>query len=173
MGLNSLAPLLHAADATSEAAGRFAAVLAVALVALVFGLVLARYGFGIGSVAAQEAVLWLHASLFLLGLAYALRHDAHVRVDVFSQRLPAGARAWVEFGAGLLFLLPFCVFMVVISWDYVGASWAAREGSRDPGGLPAWYLLKSLIPLSAALLALQGLAHTRRALQRALARGAE
>lgn len=173
MGLSFLAPLQRAADATSEAAGRFAAVLAVALVALAFGLVLARYGFGIGSVAAQEAVLWLHASLFLLGLAYALRHGTHVRVDVFSQRWPAGTRAWVEFGAGLLFLLPFCVFMAAISWDYVGASWAAREGSRDPGGLPAWYLLKSLIPLSAALLALQGLAHTLRALQRALARGAE
>ena len=172
MGLSALAPLQRAADAASEVAGRIAAVLVVILVGLVFALVLARYGLGIGSVAVQEAVLWLHASIFLLGLSYALRHDAHVRVDVFSQRWSAGTRAWVGFGAGLLLLLPFCVFMVVISWDYVGASWAAREGSRDPGGLPGWYLLKSLLPLSAALLALQGLAETLRALQRALARGA-
>lgn len=172
MGLRPLAALQGAADAASEIAGRLAAGFAVLLVAGVFALVLARYGLGIGSVAAQEAVLWLHASIFLLGLAYALRHDAHVRVDVFSQRWSARTRAWVEFGAGLLLLLPFCVFMAVISWDYVGASWAAREGSRDPGGLPGWYLLKSLLPLSAALLGLQGLAGTLRALQRALAREA-
>lgn len=172
MGLSALAPLQRAADAASEAAGRFAAVLAVVLVVLVFALVLARYGLGIGSVAVQEAVLWLHATIFLLGMAYALRHDAHVRVDVFSQRWSAATRAWVEFAALLLLLLPFCLFMIVISWEYVAASWATHEGSRDPGGLPGWYLLKSLLPLSAALLVLQGLAETLRALQRALSRGA-
>ena len=171
MGLSRLAPALRWADAASEAAGRLAAVLAIALVALAFGLVLARYAFGVGSVAAQEAVLWLHAAIFLLGLAYALRHDAHVRVDVFSQRWPAHRRAWVEFAAGLCLLLPFCVFVVAMSWDYVGASWAAREGSRDPGGLPGWYLLKSLLPLSALLLLVQGLAETLRALGRATAGG--
>lgn len=172
MGLKALAPIERAADALSDIAGRIAAVMAVAVVALVFGLVVARYGFGTGSVAAQEAVLWLHATIFLLGLAYALRHDAHVRVDVFSQRWSARTRAWVEFGAGLGLLLPFCAFMVIISWDYVAASWAANESSRDPGGLPGWYLLKSLMPLAAALLALQGLAGTLRALRRALADGA-
>jgi TRAP-type mannitol/chloroaromatic compound transport system permease small subunit len=169
--LSRLSPALRAVDALSEASGRFAGLLAIALVALVFGLVLARYAFSAGSVAAQETVLWLHAAIFLLGLAYALRHGAHVKVDVFSQRWPAPTRAWVDFGAGALLLLPFCVFIVMMSWDYVGASWSAREGSRDPGGLPAWYLLKALLPLSAVLLLLQGLAETIRALQRALARG--
>ena len=81
MGLT--APALRWVDALSELAGRLAALMALALVALVFGLVVARYGLGVGSVAAQEAVLWLHASIFLLGLSYALRHGAHVRVDVF------------------------------------------------------------------------------------------
>jgi TRAP-type mannitol/chloroaromatic compound transport system permease small subunit len=155
------------ADAASDAAGRLAAVLSIALVALVFALVVARYGAGVGSVAAQEAVLWLHAALFLLGLAYALRHDAHVRVDVFSQRWSPRTRAWVEFGAGLVLLLPFCAFIVAISVDYVASSWAVREGSRDPGGLPGWYLVKALVPLSAVLLALQGLAGTVRAFGRA------
>ena len=173
MGLSRLAPTLRAIDALSETTGRFAGLLAIALVALVFGLVLARYAFSAGSVAAQEAVLWLHAAIFLLGLAYALRHAAHVRVDVFSQRWPERTRAWVEFGAGIVLLLPFCTFIVMMSWDYVGASWSVREGSRDPGGLPGWYLLKALLPLSAALLFLQGLAETLRALQRALARGGE
>ncbi len=167
MGLTPRA--LAWADAISDTAGRVAAVLAVALVALVFGLVVARYGAGAGSVAAQEAVLWLHSSLFLLGLCYALRHDAHVSVDVFAQRWSPRTRARVEFACGLCLLLPFCVFIVAMSWDYVATSWALREGSRDPGGLPGWYLLKSLIPLSAALLFLQGLALTVRAFGRATA----
>jgi TRAP-type mannitol/chloroaromatic compound transport system permease small subunit len=169
MGLSRWEAPLRAIDALSEAAGRIAGVLAVALVALMFSLVLARYAFSAGSVAAQEAVLWLHASVFLLGLGYALRHDAHVRVDVFAQRWSARTRAWVEFGAALVLLLPLCAFMVLISLDYVAASWSAREGSRDPGGLPAWYLLKTLLPLSALLLMLQGLALAVRALRRALA----
>lgn len=163
MGLSRFAPLLRAVDALTEAAGRLAGVLAIALVALSFALVLARYALGVGSVAAQEAVLWLHAALFLLGLAYALRHGAHVRVDVFSQRWTPRTRARVELAGLVLLLMPFCVFMVAMSWDYVGASWSAREGSRDPGGLPGWYLLKSLLPLSAALLLLQALAETLRA----------
>ncbi len=167
MGLSRFAPLVRAADALTDAAGRFAALLAIALVALSFGLVGVRYALGLGSVAAQEGVLWLHAALFLLGLAYALRHGAHVRVDVFSQRWTPRTRAWVEFAGMVLLLLPFCVFMVAMSWDYVGASWSAREGSRDPGGLPGVYLLKSLLPLSAALLMLQAVAETLRALQRA------
>lgn len=169
MGLSRWDAPLRAVDAVSEAAGRVAGLLAVVLVALMFSLVLARYAFSAGSVAAQEGVLWLHASVFLLGLAYALRHDAHVRVDVFSQRWSSRTRAWVEFGGAMALLLPFCAFIVLISLDYVGASWSAREGSRDPGGLPAWYLLKTLLPLSALLLMLQGVALAVRALRRALA----
>ncbi len=169
MGLSRFAPLLRAVDTLTEAAGRLAGALAIALVALSFALVLARYALGVGSVAAQEAVLWLHSALFLLGLAYALRHGAHVRVDVFSQRWTPRTRARVELAGLVLLLLPFCVFMVAMSWDYVGASWAAREGSRDPGGLPGWYLLKSLLPLSAALLLMQALAETLRAARTALA----
>jgi TRAP-type mannitol/chloroaromatic compound transport system permease small subunit len=123
---------------------------------------------GAGSVAAQEAVLWLHGALFLLAMAYALRHDGHVRVDVFAQRLSPRARGWVEFAACLGLLLPFCVFMVASSWDFVGASWAMREGSNEAGGIPARYLLKTLIPIAAALLGLQGIALGLRALAAAL-----
>ncbi|KAA2284783.1 TRAP transporter small permease subunit [Arenimonas fontis] len=160
---------LRVIAAISECAGRAAAAAAALLVLLVFGLVLARYGFGLGSVAAQEAVLWLHAAIFLLGLGFAYRHDRHVRVDVFSARWSPRARARAELAGIVLLLLPMCVFAIWISSDYVAASWAAREGSRDPGGLPAWYLLKALIPLSAGLLALQGLARAADAARRAFA----
>ena len=168
MGLSRLAPALRAIDTVTDAAGRFAGLLAITLVALSCALVVARYALGLGSVAAQEGVLWLHAALFLLGLAYALRHGAHVRVDVFSQRWTPRTRARVELAGMLLLLLPLCVFMIAMSWEYVGASWATREGSRDSGGLPGVYLLKSLLPLSAALLMLQALAETLRAARAAL-----
>ncbi len=170
MGLSRLAPLLRAADAVSETAGRLAGLLAIALVGLSFALVVARYALGLGSVAAQEAVLWLHASVFLLGLAYALKHGSHVRVDVFAQRWTARTRARVEVAGLVCLLMPFCLLMAGMSWDYVAASWAVKEGSRDPGGLPGWYLLKSLLPLSAALLMLQAVAETLRALPPAFAR---
>lgn len=150
-------------DRLNDFAGRLAAWLLCALVALVFALVLARYVFSTGSVAVQELGQWLHGSAFLLGLGYALRHDAHVRVDVFSQRCTPRTRALIEVaGCGLL-LLPLCGFILLMSWDYVAASWGSGEGSRDPGGLPAWYLLKSLLPLSALLLGLQGVAQAVRA----------
>ena len=154
--------LIRFADATSELAGRIAAVLAAALVLLVFGLVAARYLFHAGSIAAQEAVLWLHGALFLLALGFALKHGAHVRVDVFSQRWSARRRALVELLGTLVFLLPLCVFLLWISLDYVAVSWEHREGSNI-GGLPGWYLVKTLIPVSAALLLLQGLAEALRA----------
>ncbi|MBC7656726.1 MAG: TRAP transporter small permease subunit [Frankiaceae bacterium] len=158
--------LIRVADAANEIAGRIAAWLSVALVLLVAGLVAARYLFDAGSIAVQEAVLWLHGALFLLALGYALKHDAHVRVDVFSQSLTARARARIEC-LGILFLLvPFCVFAMWISFDYVSLSWGQREGSNS-AGLPGWYLVKTLIPLSALLLLLQALAQLARAWARA------
>lgn len=128
------------------------------VVLLCFGLVAARYGFGKGSVAVQEAMLWLHACVFMLGMAWALRHERHVRVDVLHARFSSRTRAWIEVGGHLLLLLPFALFLLWISLDYVAASWQVRESSREPGGLPGLFLLKSLILLSAWLLAVQSLA---------------
>jgi len=156
--------LIRFADAVNEVAGRLAAGLSVLLVVLVAGLVAARYLFGVGSIAAQEAVLWLHGGLFLLALGYALRHGAHVRVDVFSQRFSPRTAAAVELAGIVLLLAPLCVFLLWISLDYVAASWAQREGSNSTG-LPGWYLVKTLIPVAAGLLLLQGTAQALRALQ--------
>lgn len=158
--LNGLATL---AERLSHACGRFAGGLAVACVLLVFGLVLVRYGLGRGSIAAQEAVLWLHASVFLLGLAWALARDGHVRVDLFRARWSARTQAWVDLVGLLALALPFCLFTLWISAEYVAESWRIGESSREPGGLPALYLLKSLIPVAFSLLALQALALAVRA----------
>jgi TRAP-type mannitol/chloroaromatic compound transport system permease small subunit len=150
-------------DALSDAVGRLCGWLVLAMAALVVALVAARYLFAQGSVAAQEAALWLHAAVFLLGAAFALRHEQHVRVDILQQRWSPRGRARAELAGTLLFLLPFCAFMLWISLDYVAASWSLREGSRESGGLPGVFLLKTLIPLAALLLGLQGLARGWRA----------
>ena len=134
------------------------------LVALCFALVVGRYLFSAGSIAAQEALQWLHSLVFLLGAAGTLQAGQHVRVDVLQQRWSPRTRAIVDALGYILLLLPFAGFMLWISLDYVAASWALREGSRDPGGLPGTYLLKSLIPVAALMLALQALADLLRAI---------
>lgn len=155
--------IADAIDAGVDALGRAVSWLSLLLVALAFGLVLARYAFGFGSIAGQEAVTWLHSLVFLLGAAYALRHGQHVRVDLFYQRFSPRGRALADLLGTVFFLLPFCSFMLWVSLDYVGASWGQREGSREPGGLPGVFLLKTLIPVAAALLALQGVSLALRA----------
>lgn len=144
-------------DAVAEWTGRAAAWLALALVLVTFTVVVLRYGFDIGSIALQESILYLNAGLFMLGAAYTLKHDAHVRVDIFYRGFSARAKAWVDLCGALLLLLPVFAFLLWISADYVAGAWALHEGSREAGGLPYVYLLKTLIPVSAVLLMLQGL----------------
>lgn len=162
----------RALSALQAALGALLVALTPVLVVLCFGLVAARYGFGKGSIAVQEAMLWCHASVFMLGMAWALRHDRHVRVDVLHARLSPRTRAWIEVGGHLLLLLPFAVFLLWVSLDYVAASWRIGESSREPGGLPGLFLLKSLIPLSAWLLAVQSLALCLQRLKAARSGGA-
>jgi TRAP-type mannitol/chloroaromatic compound transport system permease small subunit len=111
-----------------------------------------------GLLAAQEAMLWLHALVFMLGAAYTLKCDGHVRVDILHARLSKRSQARIEAFGQLCLLLPFALFMLWISLDYVAASWAMQESSREPAGLPGVFLLKALIPLAAWLLVVQGLA---------------
>lgn len=167
-----LVALPRALDILQRALGAVLIALTPIVVLLCFGLVAARYGFGKGSIALQEAMLWLHACVFMLGMAWALRQDRHVRVDVLQARLPARTRAWIEVGGHLALLLPFALFLLWVSLDYVAASWRVGESSREPGGLRGLFLLKALIPLSAWLLALQSLALCVQHLRAALKPGA-
>lgn len=136
----------------------------LAVVALTFGLVVMRYAFDTGSIATQELVLHLNAAAFLLGGAYALVRDAHVRVDILQQRWSPRTQRRAELAGLVVFLLPFCAALFWASLDYVAVSWSLREGSREAGGLPGLYVVKSLIPTAAALLALAGLARALRLL---------
>ncbi len=142
--------------------GRAVSWLSLAMVLMMFLIVLLRHGFDRSQIAFSESVLWMNSILFLLGFAWTLQLDQHVRVDVFSRRWSPSQRALANVIGAILFTLPFCLFLIYISYDYVSAAWELREGSRESGGLPALYLFKSLIPLSAFLLALQTMCLLRR-----------
>lgn len=156
MSCKAFAGLSARLDKIALITGQLTAWLALGLVLITFTVVVLRYAFEFGSIALQESILYLHASLFLLGAAYTLQTDKHVRVDIFYRRFSARGRAWVDLLGTLLMLLPVCLFLVWMSADYVASAWSLREGSRETGGLPFVYLLKTLIPLGAILLIIQG-----------------
>jgi TRAP-type mannitol/chloroaromatic compound transport system permease small subunit len=137
--------------------GRVVSWCVLAMVLLTFLVVVLRYVFDSGWIALQESVSYLHSLVFLLGAAYTLKHDAHVRVDIFYSRFSERTKAWVELLGHLFILIPVMLFIVWISWPYISDAWAVKESSRDAGGLPGVYLLKSLILLMAGLLIIQAM----------------
>ncbi len=157
-----LRALVHYIDTFTEHSGRLLAWLVVMMALLTSVIVVMRYGFNTGSMMGQEAVIYMHGSLFMLGSAYALKSGAHVRVDIFYRNFSPRAQAWVNSLGGIVFLMPLCAFIGFASWNYVSESWIVRETSSQPGGIPAVFLLKSIIPLMAFNLFLQGLAETLR-----------
>lgn len=158
--LQQLNKLANAIDQLNEWFGRLTAWLVVALVLLVCYDVSMRYLFQAGSVALQELEWHIFALIFLLGAAYTLKHDEHVRVDVFyqSKRMTPRRRAMVNLFGCLFMLLPFCVLMIVSAMPFVEMSFGWSESSPDPGGLPYRWLLKAMIPAGFVLLFLQGVA---------------
>ena len=144
-------------DRVNTRVGQASAWLALLLVLVTFAVVVLRYAFDIGWIALQESILYLHASLFLQGAAYTLKCDSHVRVDIFYRGFSPRRKALVDLLGALFLLLPVCLFLLWVSWDYVATAWSLREGSREAAGLPFVYLLKTLIPVAALLLVLQGI----------------
>ena len=145
----------------SEWTGRIVAWATLPMVAVTFVVVTLRYAFDLGWIWMQESVVWMHAAVFMLAAAYTLKHDEHVRVDIFYRNLDAKRRAWVDIAGTILLLFPMMIFLLIVSWDYVHQSWLIREGSREAGGLPFPFvpLLKSVIPATAVLIMVQGLAN--------------
>ncbi len=151
-------------DRLNETIGRALAWLTLLMVLITFAVVVLRYGFDWGSIAMQESVNYLHALVFMAGAAYTFKHDEHVRVDIFYTRLSPRGKAWINLLGTLVLLLPLCLFLIWISVPYAINSWQLSEGSREAGGLPLVYWLKSFIPLMGLLLLLQGLALIARSL---------
>ena len=144
-----------AIDRAVDAIGRAVAWLGLGMAATTCLVVVLRYVFDVGAIWLQESVVYMHGAAFLFGLAYTLQHDAHVRVDVLSAKLSPTARARVDLAGAALLLMPLAATIVATSWRYVAESWAVLEGSPEVDGLPAVFLLKTLLPVSAALLFIQ------------------
>jgi TRAP-type mannitol/chloroaromatic compound transport system permease small subunit len=156
--LRTLKTSLSAVEKFTEVTGRFISWATVTMVILVVLVVITRYFLGLGSIALQESVTYLHCLVFMMGFAFTLKHDGHVRVDIFYRGFSPRFKAIVNLIGGLIFLIPFCLLIFFTSWDYVLASWVIRETSAENNGLPFIYLLKTLMLLMPATLVLQGIA---------------
>jgi TRAP-type mannitol/chloroaromatic compound transport system permease small subunit len=156
--------IIQTIDHINDVIGRSISWLTVVMVIVTFLIVVLRYVFSIGSIAMQESVIYLHSIVFMLGAAYTLKRNAHVRVDIFYEKMSPRSKAWVDLLGAVLLLVPFCIFIIYISWNYVSLSWSLLESSRDAGGLPAVFLLKTTIPVMAMLVMLQGIAQGLRSI---------
>lgn len=157
---------LRVAGALDRVTARFGQACAWLTVFLVLGtalVVVLRYGFGIGAIALQEAVLYSHALVFMGAAGWVLQRNAHVRVDIFYHHFSSRRQALIDLLGTVLFLVPFCVFLGWASWDYVGNAWHTLEASNESGGLPFVYLQKSIILLLVLSLLLQGVSEAIKA----------
>jgi TRAP-type mannitol/chloroaromatic compound transport system permease small subunit len=145
--------------------GRSVSWLTLLMVIITFIVVVLRYAFDIGWIALQESVTYLHAMVFLIGASWAMQQEAHVRVDIFYSRMSEKHKALVDLVGSILMLLPVMLFITWVSWEYVIDSWDVLEGSREAGGLPAVFLLKTLILVMSAMLIMQGLVQIVRSAQ--------
>ena len=156
--LITLKTALSAVEKFTEVTGRFISWATLTMVILVVLVVITRYFLGLGSIALQESVTYLHCLVFMMGIAFTLKHDGHVRVDIFYRGFSPRCKALVNLIGALLFLIPFCLLIFFTSWDYVLSSWVIRETSAENNGLPFIYLLKTLMLLMPVTLLLQGIA---------------
>lgn len=158
MHTDTLKHLADRIDAVSEWTGRLIAWCTLGMVLVTFTIVVFRYAFDTGWIWLQESVSYLHAFVFMLGAAYTLKHDAHVRIDIFYGRFSPRGQALVDLLGCVLLVLPVCGFIFFNSWDNVSEAWQRMEGSEETGGLNLVYVLKTCMLLMPALLALQALA---------------
>ena len=157
---STLTKLKQGIDSLTEVCGKLTAWLVLALVLLVGYDVFMRYVFNSGSIALQELEWHLFSIIFLIGAAYTLKHDEHVRLDLLykSRFLSDRHRDWIDAIGAILILLPFCLLIIVSAWPFVSQAYIHNEASPDPGGLPARWLIKTMIPVGFSLLLLQGIA---------------
>ncbi len=157
--MRSLQGLARAIDRLNETIGVSVAWLALALVLVEFTVVLMRYVFGIGSVKMQESIVYMHATVFMVAAGYTLLHNGHVRCDIFYAAASPRRQALVDLIGVAIFLLPTCGLIGWMAWPYVAQAWAVLEGSPEGSlGIPGVFVLKSIILVFAALMALQGIA---------------
>lgn len=168
MSADNKNPAGNLLDRFSDLTGRLTSWLTLVMVVVTTIVVVLRYIFDFGLIWLQESVIWMHAVVFMVGAAYTLRDEEHVRVDIFYRQMSDRRQGWVDLLGVVVFLLPLCVYLATKAWDFVTISWALKEASRESGGLPYPMvpLLKSVLLVMPAMLALQGLSLLLRSLRR-------
>ena len=126
----------------------------IMFITVIINIVL-RYLFNINYIFLQELVMYMHAFIFLFGISLCLKEDAHVRIDIFSSKLDVGYRNLIDQIGLIIFIIPFCLFVVYVSTSMITRSWVMLEGSSEPGGLPIVFILKSSIYLFSFLILIQ------------------
>ena len=146
-------------DRISHATGKLVGWLTLLMVIVTCIIVVMRYMFDAGLIWLQESVIWMHGTVFMLGAAYTLLHEDHVRVDVFYRTMSERRRAWVDLIGVVIFLLPFCMLLAVRAYDFAAFSWSIHEASRESGGLPypLVSILKSVLVVMPIAVGLQGI----------------
>lgn len=153
----SLHTLVSSLQAFTQLIGKMCRWFSLAMVVVTCSVVILRHFFDYSSIAMQEIVMYLHASLFMLGAAYTWQQDGHVRVDVLYHKWPTHIQQRIDLFGTLFLLMPTCFFLIYISWDYVLLAWQYGEKSHEAGGLPLVYLLKTLIVVLPTLLIIQAI----------------
>lgn len=145
-------------ERVSEVTGNAVAWLTLLMVVVTVVIVVMRYAFDAGLIWLQESVIWMHAVVFMVGAAYTLKHESHVRVDVFYRNMSERSQAWVNLAGVVLFLLPLCLFLAYKGVGFAAISWSMHEASREPGGLPypVLPLVKSVLVIMPVTVAMQG-----------------
>jgi len=155
--MKSLLKIASRIDLLTDWVGRSVSWLTVLTVLTAFLVVVMRDLFEFGRIWIQELYVWMHAMVFMLGAAWTLKTEGHVRVDIVYRKLPPHKQCWVDLLGVLFLLIPTCLLILWASLPYVQSSIQLLEGSRETGGLPGVFLLKTIIPITAVLLLLQGL----------------
>ncbi len=162
--MNALAGFVRLIDRVNDVLGRGIAWLTLAMVLITFVVVVLRYVFSVGFVWMQESYVWLHGVVFMAGAGYTLLNEGHVRVDIFYREKGPRYKAWVDLFGVLALLIPVVVLIWIVAWPYVITSWERLEESREAGGLPGLFLLKSVILVFCLAIGLQGLSLAARSL---------
>jgi TRAP-type mannitol/chloroaromatic compound transport system permease small subunit len=162
--MNALKTLASGIDLANDWIGRGVSWLTLAMVLITFVVVVLRYVFNIGFVWLQESYVWLHGVVFMVGAGYTLLHEGHVRVDIIYRTASPRYRAWVDLGGALLLLGPMVAMVWIVAWPYVLTSWERLEASREAGGLPGLFMLKSVLLVFCVCVGGQALSMIARAL---------
>ena len=156
--MNALRGFVRGIDAINDWIGRTVAWLTLGCVLTCFAVVVLRYAFNVGFPWLQELYVWQHAAVFMAGAGYTMLHRGHVNVDVVYGQMNERGKAWIDIFGTLVFLFPWLAVVAITSAPFVTSSWGIREASSTADGMPAVYLLKSLLLIFCVLLFVQGVA---------------